>query len=245
MDAVELPTLTTDFASRCKDLEEHVRLGDLLPYNRDLDQSVQYRRSSSDNPGEEIKNIVEWTRAFIVFAAYRQSENPQFCLPFLNYIDLITSMDERDEPWLVYDENYRRYANFKPLDTASRCRVHERSYQNAKPRLSVSARLGIPSTSKPIPRGSCFSRGEPNWTRDHRFKRSSSQPFRTRAAATAAPGEVCYNWNRGFCLSGDNCPRRHVCSECYANRLRVTIHNLKNHPKVQYKVNGAKNSTQA
>ncbi|GAV02894.1 hypothetical protein RvY_13400 [Ramazzottius varieornatus] len=31
MDAVELPTLTSDLAARCKEVGEHVHLGDLLP----------------------------------------------------------------------------------------------------------------------------------------------------------------------------------------------------------------------
>ena len=70
---VELPTITSELAKRCKSLDKHVHLPDLLPYNLDIDQSVHHHPSANTSR-VQITNVVEWVRAFVVFAAYRTSE---------------------------------------------------------------------------------------------------------------------------------------------------------------------------
>ena len=230
---VELPAITSELATRCKSLVKHVHLPDLLPYNRDIDQSVHHH-SSVDSSRVQITNIVEWVRAFVVFAAHRTAEHPQLTLPLWNYVDLITSMSERDEPWITYDEKFRQYAVYHPDDPSIWCHIHDKSYQDAKPRLHVTARLGFPSASSPYPKGSCFKCGKPNWNYTHRCDRSFNQPFRPAAAATAAFGDVCINWNNGRCFF-PGCSRRHICSICADFGRVVAEHNARNHPKVQYK----------
>ena len=229
---VELPAITSDLAKRCKSLDKHVYLPDLLPYNLDIDQSVHHH-PSANTPRAQINNVVEWVRAFVVFAAYRTSEHPNLTLPMWNYVDLITGMSERNEPWLAYDEKFRQYAVHHPEDPSIWCRVHDKSFLDAKPRLPVFARLGYPSASTSYPKGSCFKCGQPNWNPTHRCDRSFNQSFRPAAAASAA---ICINWNNGKCNFGADCNRRHICSVCSEFGRVVAEHNARNHPKVQYKV---------
>ena len=145
-DDFELPSIPDTLILRCQDLETTVHLADLLPQNRGLDQSIYFRHSSTEQQREEITSIAQWIRAFGVFAAYRTSSHPQYAVPMWSYVDIVTGMAERDDPWMLYDVNFRmfaaQYARTKVHDLSIWCRVHEKSLQDTKPRLPVASRLG-------------------------------------------------------------------------------------------------------
>ncbi|OWA52369.1 hypothetical protein BV898_16824 [Hypsibius exemplaris] len=211
---VELPSVSDKLIDKLSDISAYIDFSDLLPTNRELDQSL-HSRKSDEIKRDQITSFLSWSRSFHVFAAYRSHYHPDLALPLWNYFDLIAQMAERDPitQWLTYDAKFRMYASRNIHDPNVWSSRHEKSYQETTPKLPVSMRLGQP-TSPFIPRrfpfGTCFACGDPShYENDPSCPLRFHQSFRGRGQTE----EVCINFNKGVCrFTANQCHRKHVYS---------------------------------
>lgn len=143
--ACAIPSVSSKMAKKLAHLSEFIEFAELLPLNRPstvaasgMKFGVKYEINAiiatPNIKRELISRFETWCRAYFCFMTHRVFHFPQYTMPMLKYLDIISGFAKSQRnhstaQWLNYDRMFRTFAAVNPDQPELWAHRHEDTYQ--------------------------------------------------------------------------------------------------------------------